>query len=154
MSHEATTLYALTSFENVILAHDLAKQHMSQALSAFEFLDAASMELALKHVPDSKRFFAENYPMYILLEIAGVIFNDSKCKSPCTTSILKSVNGSTLHAVFFGMYTRVLVAHIVRYSGHPLHQKLSELSHAFTQPGIEVSFIVLLPNGIEVGLQL
>jgi D-lactate dehydrogenase (cytochrome) len=86
MTESTTSLFALTSFKKVIGAHALAKQRMSQALSAFEFLDAESMQLVLKHVPFSKKFFLEDYPMYILVEASGATPNAHFPMLRCYTS--------------------------------------------------------------------
>ena len=83
MRHTATALFAVSSFANVASAHALARQTISQALSAFEFLDAASMDLAVRHVPGARRFFDDEHAMYILVELAGAIRRVAPSRKPC-----------------------------------------------------------------------
>ena len=62
---------AVPSFEAVQEAHQLARQLLPLTLSAFEFLDQASVELCLQHVENVHNPFGQLYPMYILIELAG-----------------------------------------------------------------------------------
>ena len=81
--HEATCLLAVPSFQAVQDAHQVAKRVMSQALTAFEFFDEASLRLALQHLPGTRNPFDDVHPMYILIELAGVhrLFSPCKCAS-------------------------------------------------------------------------
>jgi FAD linked oxidases, C-terminal domain len=67
----ATAFMAVPSFEHAQQAHHLARKHFAQTLSAFEFLDQASVDLVLQHVPGTERPFARSHPMYVMIELAG-----------------------------------------------------------------------------------
>lgn len=71
MPHTVTSFMAVPTFEAVQQAHKLAQRHMPLALAAFEFIDRASMQLALEHVENTKDPFAQSHPMYVLVEMAG-----------------------------------------------------------------------------------
>lgn len=68
---KATAFMAVPSFEHVQTAHALARQHFCQTLSAFEFLDRASIDLVIEHVSEVQPPFPEAYPMYVMIELAG-----------------------------------------------------------------------------------
>jgi (R)-2-hydroxyglutarate---pyruvate transhydrogenase len=63
-------LLALDSYEKVREAFTIAKRECGEILSAFEFWDADSLELVLKHTP-SKDPFDASHPFYILIETSG-----------------------------------------------------------------------------------
>jgi FAD/FMN-containing dehydrogenase len=62
----------LSSFEAVEPVFRLANKHLAEVLSAFEFMDEASMRLALKHVKGTVSPFPDISNMYVLVETAGV----------------------------------------------------------------------------------
>jgi FAD/FMN-containing dehydrogenase len=66
-------ILALPKFENVLPLFKLAQQHLSEILSAFEFIDRAAYELAVKHgqgkgLSDEETEGAE---CFVLLETSG-----------------------------------------------------------------------------------
>ena len=66
-----TLLLQLSCFADVQPVFELANKHLAEVLSAFEFLDAQSMRLALKHVHGATNPFSDISNMYVLLETAG-----------------------------------------------------------------------------------
>jgi FAD/FMN-containing dehydrogenase len=69
---KATSFMAVPSFAAVQRAHALACKHFPLSLSAFEFLDAASVQLAVHKIEEAEQPFQEQYPMYIMIELVGV----------------------------------------------------------------------------------
>ena len=66
-----TLLMQLESFEAVQPVFELAHKHLAEVLSAFEFLDAQSMQLALKHVQGATNPFSDVAAMHVLVETSG-----------------------------------------------------------------------------------
>ncbi|KAI9280025.1 hypothetical protein BY458DRAFT_501091 [Sporodiniella umbellata] len=65
-------MLALDSFETVQKAFVMAKEDLSEILSAFEFWDHKSVEVVKPHMPSGSRFPIEgDYPFYALLETQG-----------------------------------------------------------------------------------
>jgi (R)-2-hydroxyglutarate---pyruvate transhydrogenase len=66
-------IFALPTFENVLPLFKLARQHLSEILSAFEYIDRTSYDLAVKH--GQGRGFSEeeieDAQCFVLLETSG-----------------------------------------------------------------------------------
>ena len=60
------------SFEAVLEAYAAARRHLGETLSAVEFLDRASMELVLEHLPGARDpLAAPRCAFYMLVELSG-----------------------------------------------------------------------------------
>lgn len=66
-----TILLAVPNFSHVPHLHALARAHLAEILSAFEFLDAASLHLALTHLPGVHSPVQGLHAMYMLIETSG-----------------------------------------------------------------------------------
>ena len=66
-----TLLMQLDSFEAVQQTFELANRHLAEVLSAFEFFDRQSMQLALKHVQDAANPCSDVAAMHVLVETSG-----------------------------------------------------------------------------------
>jgi (R)-2-hydroxyglutarate---pyruvate transhydrogenase len=66
-------LFALPTSENVLPLFKLARQHLSEILSAFEYIDRTSYELAVKHGQGRglSEEEAEGAQCFVLLETSG-----------------------------------------------------------------------------------
>jgi len=63
--------FGLKSFEDVIRLCRLARSQLCEVLSAFEFMDEASVAIVLRHIPNTVLPFASPCPFYVLVEVAG-----------------------------------------------------------------------------------
>lgn len=62
--------FGLESYDNILKAFVKAKEHLSEILSAFEFMDGTSQEFVKRH-SDHKRPIEGDYPFYVLVETSG-----------------------------------------------------------------------------------
>ena len=68
----STLLLAMTSFPAIHEIYSLANKHLAEILSAFEFFDGQSMDLAMQHIPGAQDPFNQRWPIYVLVETSGV----------------------------------------------------------------------------------
>eukprot|EP00892_Ulva_mutabilis_P012695 jgi/Ulvmu1/9799/UM056_0039.1 len=66
-----TLLLAVSNFAAVHEVYSMAHKHLAEVLSAFEFFDAQSMELAMQHIPEAQDPFRQRWPIYVLVETSG-----------------------------------------------------------------------------------
>ncbi len=59
------------NYERVLKVLATAKAELGEILSAVEFLDRESMELVLKHIPNTRDPLQTSHPLYVLIETAG-----------------------------------------------------------------------------------
>ena len=64
-------ILGLDSYDQVMEAFKLAKQHLGEVLSAFEFFDRPSLDLTLKHLDGVRDPFEAQVPFYVLIETQG-----------------------------------------------------------------------------------
>lgn len=67
-----TLLIAVADFAAIHEVYSQANQHLAEVLSAFEFFDAQSMDLAMAHIPGAQDPFRQRWPMYVLVETSGM----------------------------------------------------------------------------------
>lgn len=70
-----TLMMRLSSFEGVQQTFHIANKHLAEVLSAFEFFDRQSMELALKYVQGAVNPFSDLSDMYVLVETSGELLH-------------------------------------------------------------------------------
>eukprot|EP00842_Homolaphlyctis_polyrhiza_P005911 jgi/Hompol1/6320/HPOL_001079-RA len=64
-------ILGLESYSQVLQLFQTARKHLGEILSAFEFFDAASMNLVTKHMPSLRKPFSDAVPFYVLIETSG-----------------------------------------------------------------------------------
>lgn len=62
--------FGVESYDKILLAFVKAKEHLSEILSAFEFMDGKTQEFVARH-SSNKRPIEGDYPFYILVETSG-----------------------------------------------------------------------------------
>lgn len=62
--------FGLKNYDNILKAFVKAKEHLSEILSAFEFMDGGTQEFVKRH-SDLKRPIEGDYPFYVLVETSG-----------------------------------------------------------------------------------
>ena len=79
-------ILGLETYDQVMEAFKLAKHHLGEVLSAFEFFDRPSLDLTLKHIENARDPFESQVPFYVLIETQGSTkeHDDSKLDSYLT----------------------------------------------------------------------
>lgn len=62
--------FGLESYDQILKAFVKAKEHLSEILSAFEFMDGKTQDFVKRH-SDHKRPIEGEYPFYVLVETSG-----------------------------------------------------------------------------------
>ncbi|CCG84768.1 protein of unknown function [Taphrina deformans PYCC 5710] len=62
--------FGLENYDNILKAFIKAKEHLSEILSAFEFMDGKTQDFVKRH-SDHKRPIEGDYPFYVLVETSG-----------------------------------------------------------------------------------
>lgn len=71
-AESAAAWVALSSAENAVAFASMARTALDTALSAVELMNAEQVRLVLRHVANTRRVFAEDYPYYVLLEASSM----------------------------------------------------------------------------------
>lgn len=71
-AESAAAWAALSSAENAVAFASMARTALDTALSAVELMNAEQVRLVLRHVANTRRVFAEDYPYYVLLEASSM----------------------------------------------------------------------------------
>jgi D-2-hydroxyglutarate dehydrogenase len=66
-----TSFLALRSYQDVVKLLNIAKMHLGEILSAYEFIDSETFQIILKHIPRAVNPFEKNYEFYVLVETSG-----------------------------------------------------------------------------------
>lgn len=61
----------VNSYEDVLKTMQLAREDLSEIVSAIELLDRDSMDLVVKHIPGARDPLSSPFPFYVLLETSG-----------------------------------------------------------------------------------
>lgn len=70
-AEKATALVALPELASALGLFRLAEERAHSGLTAFEFMSRFTIELVLRHIPDTKLPLKEEAPWYVLLEVSG-----------------------------------------------------------------------------------
>jgi len=70
-AEKATALVALPKIESALSLFRLAEGRAHSGLTAFEFMSRFTIELVLRHIPDTKLPLQEKAPWYVLIEVCG-----------------------------------------------------------------------------------
>lgn len=70
-AEKATALVALPEIESALGLFRLAEERAHPGLTAFEFMSRFTVELVLRHVPDTKLPLQKEAPWYVLIEVSG-----------------------------------------------------------------------------------
>lgn len=71
-AEKATAFVALPEIASALGLFRLAEERAHSGLTAFEFMSRFTIELVLRHVPDTKLPLKAKAPWYVLLEVSGV----------------------------------------------------------------------------------
>merc|ERR1712107_799112 len=83
---------ACPSYEDVVKTFRSAKRELGEILSAFEFLDALTLDTVLEHLPGARHPLESESPFYVLFETAGS--NDEHDKDKLETYLGNVLGGS------------------------------------------------------------
>ena len=64
-------LLTCKTFDNILQALKIAKNCLSEILSAYEFIDCQAYDLTSKYIPSFYPFFKEPAEFYVLVETRG-----------------------------------------------------------------------------------
>lgn len=66
-----TSFLSVRTYEDVVKLLSLAKSHLGEIMSAYEFIDKDTFQIILKHTPRTSNPFDTNYEFYVLVETSG-----------------------------------------------------------------------------------
>ena len=66
-----TSFLSVRSYDDVVKLLGLAKDHLGEIMSAYEFIDRETFQIILKHTPRTLNPFDTNFDFYVLVETSG-----------------------------------------------------------------------------------
>lgn len=131
----ATAWLALPSVEAAVALLTHLKDQLGERINAFELVSAASLDLVLQHIPDTRNPLATNAPWFALVELADT-------RADC--ELASQLESALEAALEKGLVTDATIAQGLAQS-HALWALRENISEAQRREGVSIKHDISLP---------